>query len=89
MGRPALTTVNFNQAALHTKNSTGVHCMPSFTLLNESISQPSGSLIVKSSACYFPFRELGFVMIELEPEDHTDLGIIVGGYKTADGRYRV
>ena len=28
-------------------------------------------------------------MIELEPEDHTDLGITVGGYKTADGRYRV
>ena len=38
-GQSALTVINFNQAALQANNFTSMHCTPSFTLFNKSLSQ--------------------------------------------------
>lgn len=46
-------------------------------------------LLLEGVKCsfFFSFRESGFILIELEPENSGDLGVTVVGYKTADGRY--
>ena len=39
VGQSVLTAVNFSQAALRVKNFTSIHCTPSFTSINISVSQ--------------------------------------------------